>query len=353
MINRIIKLKHKLAELNTSAMLLTNPYNMYYFSGFSGEGAVLITESEQHILTDSRYTEQAGRQAQGFHVVECSSGDFTTALAALSAGIGRIGFESDHMTCSQMEAIHKQIPQTQFISTEGIGKNIRAVKDRAELDFIKAASKVTDLAFQKALEFTEKGIREYELAAQLEYYMAREHNASKAFDFIVASGMNGSMPHALVSSKDIVQGDFVTLDFGAKKDYYNSDMTRTYAIGVPDPKLNEIYQIVLEAQMAAQDELMPGKRCADIDRTARDIITKAGYGEYFGHGLGHGVGLEIHELPVLNPRSQQILEPNMVVTVEPGIYIPGLGGVRIENTCVITEDSYEALFDSTRELIII
>ena len=196
-------------------------------------------------------------------------------------------------------------------------------------------------------------MKEIELCAHLEYFLKKNYGAAPSFDFIVASGDNGSMPHAVTGERKLSAGDMVTLDFGAKIDMYNSDMTRTFAMGKPSPKMRDIYNIVHEAQSAAQERLAPGKACKDIDKIARDIISKHGYGEFFGHGTGHGVGLNIHEEPRLSAQSETILEEGMVVTVEPGIYIPGLGGVRIENTCYITSDGYRSFFDASTDLNII
>jgi len=227
------------------------------------------------------------------------------------------------------------------------------VKDEEELKAIQHACDITCEAFEYICTYIKPGMTERQVQLALDYKMLELGAQDMAFSTIVASGENGSLPHAVPGDRVIKSGDLVTMDFGAKVDGYCSDMTRTVAVGEPSDKLREIYGIVLRAQEAAQAALAPGKNCADMDKIARDIIAEAGYGECFGHSLGHGVGIDIHEEPRLSSRSTDVLAPGHIVTVEPGIYVPGLGGVRIENTCVITDDGYKALCSASKELRIL
>jgi Xaa-Pro aminopeptidase len=286
-------------------------------------------------------------------VIEIGNASYSEKLKVLLSDVDKIGFEEDEMTVAQLQGIKSECDKVKFVPTKSVGIEIRAIKDASELKLLQAAADATQSSLHEAYRIAAIGMKEIELCADLEYYLKRNYGAEPAFDFIIASGKNGSMPHAVTGEKKIQANDMVTLDFGAKINKYNSDMTRTFAMGKPSGKLADIYKIVQEAQSAAQESLAPGKSCRGIDKIARDIISKHGYGEFFGHGTGHGVGLNIHESPRLGVKSEEILEEGMVVTVEPGIYLPGIGGVRIENTCYITANGYKSLFDASTDLNII
>ena len=350
---RLDKLKSRLEALGLKAFVFTNRDNIFYFSGFSGEGMLAVNGDRRYIVTDFRYAEQARRESPGNDIAQTGAKNHYGLLGEMFSGVKKLGFEEDDVYVSQLEALKKSCKGTRLIPTRGIGLNIRAIKESDEIKLLQNAANATQDALYKAYETAAFGMKEIELCAGLEYFLKKNYGAAPSFDFIVASGDNGSMPHAVTGTRKFAAGDMVTLDFGAKIDMYNSDMTRTFAMGKPSAKMHDIYKIVQDAQNAAQDSLAPGKSCKDIDKTARDIIEKYGYGEFFGHGTGHGVGLNIHEEPRLGAQSETILQKGMVVTVEPGIYIPGLGGVRIENTCYITDDGYKSFFDASTDLNII
>ena len=350
---RLEKLHEKLGEYSLENFIFANRNNIYYFSGYAGEGLLAVKGSKRIIITDFRYTEQARQEAPDCELLELGDMTYASALSYVFKGVKKVGFEQDELTVAQLASYQKESKRLKFIPTTGIGVGIRTIKDDDEIALLQNAMDATQDALNKAYELAEVGMQEIELCADLEYYLKKKYGASPSFDFIVASGENGSMPHAVTGERRFLQGDMVTLDFGAKIARYNADMTRTFAMGKPSEKLYDIYKIVQEAQNTAQALLAPGVSCFEVDKAARDIIVKHGYGQYFGHGTGHGVGLNIHEEPRLNTKSKTVLKKGMAVTVEPGIYIPGLGGVRIENSCYITESGYKSFFDASTDLIII
>ena len=338
------------------AALIGTAENMRYFTGgYTGEGMILLGRQGRMLLTDSRYTEQAQHQAQGFDVVEyANSSEIYRSLQGCCGAMGarRIYIDALHTTIDTFQSL-QALQGLEFVPCGDFAQQIRMIKDDAELACIAQACEITDAAFERVLELSHVGISEKQLANELIYWISKTYGVGCGFDFIIASGINGSMPHAVLSDKPLAVGELVTIDFGVEVQGYRSDMTRTYALGKPCEQLCEIYSIVRKAQSVSQSGLCPGMRGCEAHAIAADIISAAGYGEYFGHGLGHGVGLEIHELPRLAPSSQIVLAENMVVTVEPGIYIPALGGVRIENTCKITENGAQSLFKSTTEMVIL
>ncbi len=265
----------------------------------------------------------------------------------------RLGFEKDFMTYDQYEKISQALQEINFIPTAGIVENTRTTKDQNEVGLIKKAAQIGDEAFNYILSRIKVGISEKEIEAELEYQMKRKGAFSTAFPTIVASGPRSSLPHALPTERKLQYGDFVTLDFGASYQNYRSDMTRTIIIGKTDKKQKQIYELVLAAQKQGIQSIKAGILGSEVDRQARTMIAEAGFGDFFGHGLGHGVGLEIHEEPFLNSKSQTILEAGNTITVEPGVYLPHWGGVRIEDTVLVTEDGCQLLTHSPKELITI
>lgn len=353
--DRIARLVQACGQYGAQAALILDSAGMRYFSGFTGEGCLVVSAKKQILITDSRYTEAAEKQAQLYEVREFGAGQYHKAIAqaARDAGGTKLLVEGETISYHDYEAVKKAEENMELVSVSGLGALLRIKKDAGEIALIKKAAQITDQCLEYALSISKPGMTELALAAELYYYLATQHQCEKAFPFIVASGINGSMPHAEPGENRFAPGDMITLDFGAEYKGYKADMTRTYSIGQPGEKMREIYGIVLEAQQAAEARLKPGAKCADVDAVARGIISRAGFGENFGHGLGHGVGLLIHESPRLSRYSDEVLEPGMIVTVEPGIYLPGIGGVRIENTCLITEKGYEPLFKSGKEMIIL
>lgn len=348
------KLTAVMEQNNVEAMIVSDEYNMRYISQFRGEGYLYLTKKRQVILTDSRYTTQAKREAEDFEVFEISNVcGYEQLLRQLMEedGIERVGFEDQHIGYAAYDRWTKQIPGKIWTELGESLNNLRVIKEAWELERLEKAESIGDAAFSHILNVIKPGMTELAIAAEIEYCMKQHGASGTSFDTIVASGIHSAMPHAIPSDKKVEVGDFVTMDFGCKYDGYCSDMTRTIVIGKASDKQKEIYGVVLEAQLAALDVLRAGLTGREVDQVARDIITKAGYGEYFGHGLGHSVGLYIHEDPRLAPKGTTVLQENMIETVEPGIYLPEFGGVRIEDMVVITKDGHKNFAHSKKELI--
>lgn len=354
--NRVEKFRLAAALQNNEGVIIHKPSNVYYLSGYTGEGLLVISNHLAAVVTDFRYTEQCERQAPDFscHMVGNGLGHNQIAYNLLKEqGVDTIRFEDDKVTVQGFEAMKNAMPGMSFVPLNRAPENLRTVKDAQEIAYIEEACSISCKAFEDILTFVKPGMTEKQVQLHLDYKMLELGAEGLAFSSIVASGENGSLPHAIPSDRVINTGDMVTLDFGAKKHGYCADMTRTFAVGTPNPEMKKIYDTVLQAQMECQDMLRPGVCCKDVDSHARKIIDGAGYAGRFGHGLGHGVGIDIHEAPRLSQLCEDLLVPGHVVTVEPGIYIPGLGGVRIENSCAITEDGARSLVYAPRELIIL
>lgn len=351
---KLQKLRSVLERLGIDGMLITSEFNRRYMTNFTGSaGVVLISGENAQFITDFRYIEQATAECEGYEIVK-HAGSIPDEVAeqAKKLGIKKLGFEQDHLTFSAYKSYEKAV-EGELVPVSGEIEKLRLIKSEAEIKILKAAADIADAAYKHILEFIRAGITELDVSNELEFFMRKAGAASSSFDIIVASGYRSALPHGRASDKVIEKGDFVTLDFGAYYIGYISDITRTLAVGEPDAKLKEIYDIVLQAQLRGMNGIKPGMSGKEADALTRDYITEKGYGENFGHSTGHGIGLEVHEGPTLSFKSDIILEPGMVVTVEPGIYIPGLGGVRIEDDTVITKDHNESLTHSTKELIIL
>ena len=353
---RLEKIRALMRNENLDAVIVTDPKNRRYFSGFSGSAGMLaITVESQQVFTDFRYFEQVKIEAPDYDLVELESAlviyeSLVRAIKENGVGKGgRIGFEGGYVIFNVYKKLAEFFPDNELvpISLDGC----RMVKDEEELRLIKKAAAIADEAFNQVLVHIKPGVREIDVALELEYFMRKLGAEKPAFDTIVASGHRGALPHGMASSKVLEEGDLVTIDFGAVYQGYHSDMTRTVALGKSDAKQREIYSIVLEAQLTGLGALTAGKTGKEVDAAAREVIEKRGYGKYFGHGLGHSVGLAIHELPSLSPKSEIKLEPGVVVSVEPGIYIPDWGGVRIEDLVLVLPDGKEILTTSAKQLI--
>ncbi|MGI4791199.1 MAG: M24 family metallopeptidase [Janthinobacterium lividum] len=332
------------------ALLLTDIGNLSYLTGFTGSTAqVVITPDEALFITDSRYTLRAKSECVGFEIVEtpAGSGGYGEALKnVLSArpALRRLGFEAGQVTVSQFDAFHALVPEMEWIATANLVETLRLVKDADEISLIKAAIVVAETAMETVKPLLTPGTREQDFAMELEFAMRRLGASGAAFDTIVASGPNGAHPHHHAGPHPLAEGDFVTIDWGATVDGYNSDITRTYVIREVTPKQREIYAIVLEAQQRAIAAIQPGRTGQEIDAVARDFIASHGYGEAFGHSLGHSLGRSVHDGPGFSVRSDKlILKPGMVLTVEPGIYLENWGGLRIEEDILVTEQACEIL----------
>jgi len=349
---RVQRLQEKLQQHNLQALLVSHPANRQYLSGFDGSSGVLLVEREQCFLfTDFRYREQAERQAPHCCLAPWKN-NLPQSLAPVLAetGVTRLGFEEKHLTYGLYRELSQKL-KAELVPVDGLVEEQRVVKDSSEIGILKRGAACLDQAFQHIIKFIKPGQSEQEIALELEFYLRRMGATETLFRYIVASGERGAMPHGVASEKKVARGELLTIDFGAVFSGYTTDMTRTVCLGEPDPRQVEIYNTVKEAQQRAAAALRPGMTGHEADAVAREIIKEAGYEKEFGHGLGHGVGLETHELPRLSPQSETVLQPGMVVTVEPGIYIPGWGGVRIEDMMLITETGAEAMTRSTRELI--
>ncbi len=338
---RIKRLHGLFSAAEVDAFYVTNPENRLYLSGFSGtSGALLICWDQSYLLTDFRYVDQATLESPDFTLVEVQ-GLNADALYKIvkEKGLLRLGCEGDHLTYNQFVALKDKLKGVELMPTGGQVEGLRLCKDENEVRLIKEAARIAGQAFLHVLPTVKPGITEQHVALRLEYTMRQMGADGAAFKIIVASGARSAMPHGVASNKVIQEGDIVTLDFGAVYRGYHSDITRTVVVGRSQQELEDIYRIVLEAQMKAITVLRAGVRASDADRAARSIIEGRGYGNYFGHSTGHGLGLSIHENPSLSAKNDSFLQAGMVVTVEPGIYLPGWGGVRIEDTVLVEENS--------------
>ena len=352
---RIEKTRELMEEKNIDSLLITTDVNRFYLSSFTGSsGLLLFTPAENYFITDFRYTEQAKNQTEGYEILEFNRNvpeKINDILIEDNAQ--KLGFEAKSLSYNKYNEYNNKFESVELISTKDLIKELRKIKEDKEIEKIKKAIEITDNAFNHILDFIEEGKTEREVALELEYFMKQAGAEKNAFDFIVASGKRSSMPHGVASNKKIKKGDFITMDFGTFYEGYCSDMTRTVVLGEASEKQKEIYNIVLKAQKAVIENIQPGMSGKEVDAIARDIIEDEGYGDNFGHGLGHGIGVEVHEGPRASYTSDEIIKEGMVVTDEPGIYIPDWGGVRIEDDLLITKDGCEVLNNSPKELIIV
>lgn len=352
---RLTKLREKMKESNIDGLLVTSSYNRRYISRFTGTaGAVLITETKALLITDFRYLDQANDQAENYHIVKHETSlNEEIANQINELGIEKLGFEKENVSYGQYEEYKALFTNTTLVAISGMIENLRLIKDEQEIKILKEAAQIADSAFEHIIKYIKPGLTELSVSNELEFFMRRQGAASSSFDIIVASGIRSALPHGVATNKVIKKGELVTLDFGAYYKGYCSDITRTVAVGKPSNELEEIYYTVLEAQKRGMSGIKPGITGKQADALTRDYITEQGYGEYFGHSTGHGLGMEVHEGPGLSKKSDTILESGMVVTVEPGIYISGVGGTRIEDDTVITKDGNETLTYSTKKLLIL
>ncbi|MEI5994836.1 M24 family metallopeptidase [Candidatus Enterococcus mansonii] len=354
MMVRVNKLRELMKKNDLSGFLVTSPYNLRYLTNFTGTtGLAVITLDKAFFVTDFRYTEQAAEQAQGFEIIQ-NTGPIYDEVVAIAEKelLANLAFEETFVSFAEYSLL-EEITPCDLIPVAGVIEELREVKDEEEIAIIEKACSIADLAFKHILTVIKPGMTEIEIANQLDFYMRSLGASGVSFETIVASGVRSAMPHGVASHKVIEKGDLITLDFGCYYEGYVSDMTRTFAIGEPDSKLKDIYQIVLEAQLKVLDEAKPGLTGIQLDAIARDHIASYGYGEAFGHSTGHGIGLEIHEGPNVSFRADKQFVPGNVITDEPGIYLAGLGGVRIEDDLLITKEGNRVLTHSPKELIIL
>ncbi|WP_186575818.1 M24 family metallopeptidase [Aquibacillus kalidii] len=349
---KLTKLRTSMEEQGIDGLLITSSYNRRYLTGFTGTaGVVLVSKEKSLLITDFRYIEQANEQTSDFSVVEHKQAlGLEIADQVKQLGIIKLGFEKDDVSYATYEQYSQEI-DADLIPTRGLVEKLRLIKTEDELNILKEAAKIADAAFEHILNVIKPGVKEIDVSNELEFFMRKQGATSSSFDIIVASGLRSAMPHGVASDKVIQNGELVTLDFGALYNGYCSDITRTVAVGDISEELNTIYHTVLEAQRRGMAGIKAGITAKQADDLTRDYIREKGYGQYFGHSTGHGLGLEVHEGPGLSSRSSEVLETGMVVTVEPGIYVPGVGGCRIEDDTVVTDSGNMTLTFAPKELI--
>ena len=347
-------LKNKLAEMGVDGILLTNLTSIRYLCGFSGSAAsCLITTDGSYFISDGRYDVQSKNQVKGLERFI----DFGTHLSIIEKnnliqnGL-KLGFEGDHTSVSQFKAMQDVFSNVNWESTSMLMENLQAIKDQSELDAIRTAVEITDAIYEEIIPMLKVGTTEKDVAIQL-VTRYRQESDGEAYPPIVAGGPNSALPHAVPGDRPFEKGDFIVIDAAAKISGYHADMTRTPVVGEATDKHREIYNTVKDAQQAGCDTAKAGMTCKEVDNVTRDYITEKGYGEYFNHGTGHGLGLEIHTEPRMSQLSTQTLETNNVVTIEPGIYLEGWGGVRIEDDVIIHEEGCEVLNKTTKELVVL
>ena len=349
---RIARLRALLAEKIVDAVLITKEENVHYFSGFRGDSTALLVTPERLILvTDSRYTEQAAAEASDYEIVEQRDGLYRkVAELAEDVGVVALGFEGNALVYDTVVKLRELLGEVSCDTALNLDP-LRQVKDADEIACIRRACEIADAAFAHIVTYIRPGMTERAVAAEMEDYMRRMGSERPAFRTILASGVRGSLPHGTATDKEIALGELVTMDFGAVYRGYHSDITRTICIGHADERQKECYDAVLTAQKTALIAIRPGVTGVAVDEAARNILRKYNLNQYFGHGLGHSLGLEIHEEPRLSKFGKDRLRANMLITDEPGVYIPGWGGIRIEDTVLVTETAGEPLTHAPKEFI--
>jgi Xaa-Pro aminopeptidase len=341
------RLRKLIKKGGAKSLLVTNFANVTYLTGFTGDDSyLLITPTDEVFLTDPRYTEQVESECPTLEVCARRPGITMTDIVAKAchrAKVHELAIEGDSMTVSQRDLIANKLPKVALKTTAGLVEQLRAVKDRDEIEQIREAIRFAEDAFDRLRDLIRPERTEKDLADSLEHEMRLAGAKGASFPPIVAVGPRAALPHARATQKKLGDAGYFLLDWGASGRLYNSDLTRLVGTGKIPPKLQRVYQVVLKAQLAAIDAIRPGASCHDVDNVARSVIDQAGFGKRFGHGLGHGIGLVVHEAPRLARGVKQVLEPGMVVTVEPGIYLPGWGGVRIEDDVLVTRRGHEVL----------
>lgn len=350
---QVARIRERMQAEGVDVLLVSNPVNRRYLTGFTGSaGLVWISRDSQAILTDFRYFEQVQAQCPDWELVRINT--YTDSLQTLidEQEIQTIAFEKDHVTVQQLQEWQDKL-SAKFVDISGWVQEMRMIKTSEEIEYTRRAAQIADESFAELLPSIRSGVTERDLAIELEFLMRKAGASNTSFDSIVASGPRSALPHARPGERILSHGDFVVFDFGCIVNGYCSDMTRTIVVGEPEEKHLVIYDVVLKAQLQSLAAVGPGKTGVEIDSIARDIITDAGYGDYFGHGLGHSVGLEVHENPRLSKTDNTALQPGMIVTIEPGVYLPDFGGVRIEDLVVVTEDGHEVLSSTFKELYVV
>jgi Xaa-Pro aminopeptidase len=353
--DRLRRMEQVLQERGIDGFLVTNLPSVRYLSGFSGSnGLCLVGKESSSFLTDFRYEEQSHEEVRGLRIAIAKDSLFKELeKRKLLRGMRRVGIEGNYLPFSEYQKLKKAHPRVRFVALADIVEGISAVKDEGEVGLIKKAVRISDKVFDEVVKSIRPGVRELEISAEISFLHKNHGGERDAFETIVASGPRGALPHGIASAKKIRKGEFVTLDFGCVYCGYCCDITRTVSVGEPARKLREIYRIVAEAQMEAIRAVKPGMTAKDLDAVARRYIARNGYGRYFRHSLGHGIGLQIHEPPRISPQSSYRLRDGNVITIEPGIYLPGIGGVRIEDDVSIMDGKIVVLNKAPKELLVL
>lgn len=350
---RLAKLCSLMQANNLEALLVMRPENRRYLSGFSGDGSLLVTCDNHFLFTDGRFVEQAQQESPGWEAVLVKN-SFIEVFAGFCQGrVREFGFEDDFLTYRQIRQFEHNLPGVGLRPVHGLVEQLRLIKDAAEIELIRQAGVITAAAIKHVLGKLWDGQTEQEIAGTMEFFMRCHGGGLPAFETIVASGERGALPHGVATAKTIRSGELIVMDLGATYRGYAADLTRTVCLGRFRKQQRKVYEVVRDAQERALALIRPGATTGEADMAAREIITAAGYGEYFNHSLGHGVGLAIHEEPRITPGGNVVLEPGMVFTVEPGVYLPGRGGVRIEDTVLVTRNGCEILTPVKKELLVI
>jgi Xaa-Pro aminopeptidase len=352
---RLRRLRALLDREGLDAMVISALENIRYLTGFTGSHALcVITARSAHLLSDPRYRDQIAHEVRGFrrHIVV---GELPFALAGLSIlrPSWAAGFESGTVTYSSYRLFRKSLPRVHFVPTHGLVESLQAVKTNDEVERIQRAARISDQVFEEILTILRPGVTERDIAADISFRQRRAGGEGDAFEAIVAGGERGALPHARASNRKLRRGDMVTLDFGCIVGGYRSDLTRTVSIGRPSPEFRWIYDVVLQANQEALAAVRSGMAARDLDSVARGVFHRAGYGKWFHHSLGHGLGLRVHERPRISPLSRDVLTEGNVVTIEPGVYLPGKGGVRIEDDVLIRAHGMSLITHAPKELLIL
>ncbi|MEI7985259.1 MAG: Xaa-Pro peptidase family protein [Armatimonadota bacterium] len=348
------RMRDAMAAANVEAVLVSSSTNLFWLTGFTGSfGYVLLSATDARFITDSRYAVQAKEQVSNMPVVSFStpkSGMQVLKEELDSLGLTKVAFESVYVTCAQLTQFQEKVAGVEWVPADDLIENLRMIKTPEEVKLIKDACALTDKGFDHIKRLVQVGVSEFEIQLELEFFF-RRNGATCAFDPIIVSGANSARPHGKATEKPLEDGDLVTFDFGAKLGGYCADMTRTVVVGQASDKTKEIYNTVLRAQMACLEMMKPGVIAADVDAKAREIFGEKGWAGNFGHGLGHGLGILVHDTGRLGIGSKTVLEPGQIWTVEPGIYFEGFGGCRIEDDVLVTETGIEIFNHSTKELL--
>ena len=344
-----------MSDASLDGLLVTHLPHVRYLTGFSGSnGLCVITKRSECFITDARYRDQAKCEVKRFRIVTTRKSLFEAAAREATAGRKmRLGFDGRHLSVAGWQSLRKLLRRTALVPTRPLVDAVASIKDNCEIASIRRAVRISDKVFGLIIQLLKPGLTELDVAAEIAYLHRKLGAEADAFEPIVASGPRGAWPHARASAKRIRSGELVIMDFGCRVDGYHSDCTRTVAVGRPSARLRRMYQIVLDAQLRAVDAARGGMAARNLDAVARSYIKKMGYGKFFPHSLGHGIGLDVHEAPRISWLSKDLLLPGNVVTIEPGVYKPGLGGVRIEDTVIIRENDCSVLNRSPKELLML